>query len=184
MFTPNFIWPHKPIFKMHYTSRASLYMHGAWPWVFWLNIVENRIYLWYKYCSKLYGKLRREANFGNPVVEILTKKDEKGERNDVTMEWEKNWILVMRLPKFLLLDFYCPNRWSAWKRSALERKKPIVATKLPKFKGSEEREKRIVATKLPKMRGKKNFVVAEIVEDLIEILAIKLLQSCLSLMLQ
>ena len=59
-----------------------------------------------------------------------------------------------------------------------------MATKLPKFKGSEEREKRIVATKLPKMRGKKNFVVAEIVEDLIEILAIKLLQSCLSLMLQ
>ena len=166
MFTPNFFLPRKPIFKMHYTSRASLYMHGAWPWVFWLNIVENRIYLWYKYCSKLYGKLRREANFGNLVVEILTKKDEKGERNDVTMEWEKNWILVMRLPKFLLLDFYCPNRWSAWKRSALERKKPIVATKLPK------------------MRGKKNFVVAEIVEDLIEILAIKLLQSCLSLMLQ
>ena len=118
MCTPNFFWPRKPIFKMHYTSRASLYMHGAWPWVFWLNIVENRIYLWYRYCLKLYGKLRREANFGNPVVEILTKKDEKWERNDVTMEWEKNWILVMRLPKFLL----------SWQQFSFKKKRQIKLT--------------------------------------------------------
>ena len=32
-----------------------------------------------------------------------------------------------------------------------KKKKPIAATKLLKFKGSEEREKRIVATKLLKL---------------------------------
>ena len=27
--------------------------------VFWLNIVENQVYLWYAYCLNLFGKLRR-----------------------------------------------------------------------------------------------------------------------------
>ena len=41
---------------------------------FWLNIAENRVYLWYRYCLKLFGKLKREANFANPVFEMLIKK--------------------------------------------------------------------------------------------------------------
>ena len=54
----------------------------------------------------------------------------------------------MRLSKFFLPNF-CIDEVP--EGEVLERKKPIVATKLPKFKGSEEREKRIVATKWPKM---------------------------------
>ena len=124
--------------------------------VFWLNIAEYRVYLWYVYCSKLFRRLRREKwcdsgvrkelNFGNKVTEIL------------------------------FAQIQLPNWWSAWRRSARKEKKPIVVTKLPKFKGSEGREKGlwqpscwrkkkkteivgekkgIVATKLLKMRGNK-----------------------------
>jgi len=32
-------------------------------WVFSLNIAENHVYLWYGYCSKLFGKLRKESEF-------------------------------------------------------------------------------------------------------------------------
>ena len=60
----------------------------------------------------------------------------------------------MKLLKFLLPEFDYPID-EVPKRETFERKKPIVATKLPKFRGSEETEKRIVATKLPKIRGKK-----------------------------
>ena len=61
----------------------------------------NRVSLWYEYYSKLLEKLKKETNFGNLVAEILTKKDERGERNDVIDERKNNWILVMRLSKFL-----------------------------------------------------------------------------------
>ena len=36
---------------------------GYFPLVFWLNIVENGVYLGYSYCLKLFGKLRKESEF-------------------------------------------------------------------------------------------------------------------------
>ena len=51
--------------------------------------------MWYGYCSNLFGKMRRDANFGNIIVEILRKKKEKGKRekkNDVMVgEREMNF---------------------------------------------------------------------------------------------
>ena len=41
--------------------------------VFWLKITKNRIYWYYMYCSKLFGKMRREVNFGNGIIEIARK---------------------------------------------------------------------------------------------------------------
>ena len=64
----------------------------------------------------------------------------------------------MRLPKFLLSNFYYPMSMKCPKeevpKGEVLRKKPIVATKLLKFKGVR-REKKIVATKLPKFKGEK-----------------------------
>ena len=89
------------------------------------------------------------------------------------LKWEKIWILVRRLPKFLLPKSGYPDEvpeeekclkgkkqlWqpSCWNCRGGKRreKKGIVATKLPKL----EKKKRIVATKLqklgPKIGGKK-----------------------------
>ena len=36
--------------------------------------------MWYRYCSNLFGKMRRNANFGNTVTEILTKRGERREK--------------------------------------------------------------------------------------------------------
>ena len=125
--------------------------------VFWLNIAENRVYLWYRYCSKLFDKLRREANFSNGVIEILTKKDKRGERNDVIVGVRKELNFgneVIEIPSIRIL---LPRSMKCSKEmcSKGEKKKPIMAIKLPKFKGREEREKRIMATKLLKMGWKK-----------------------------
>ena len=38
-----------------------------------MNIVKNKVYLRYGYCSNLFKKIRRKANFINSVVEILRK---------------------------------------------------------------------------------------------------------------
>ena len=38
-----------------------------------MNIVKNKVYLRYGYCSNLFKKIRRKANFVNSVVEILRK---------------------------------------------------------------------------------------------------------------
>ena len=67
--------------------------------VFWLSITPKKkkkeVYLWYEYCSILLRKMRREANFGKSVAEILR----KNMREEREMMWrrgrENNWILVM-----------------------------------------------------------------------------------------
>lgn len=52
-------------------------------WLFWLNIIKNWVYLWYRYCSNLFEKIRKEVNFGNGVTKI-PRKSKRVERNDVT----------------------------------------------------------------------------------------------------
>ena len=44
---------------------------------------KNWVYLWYVYCSNLFGKMRREANFGNGVAKILR----KSRREEREMMW-------------------------------------------------------------------------------------------------
>ena len=63
-------------------------------WVFWLNIAKNEVYWCYRYCSKLFGKMRKEIEFRQQCCRKCKKKyNASGER--------ENWIFVMRLPKFL-----------------------------------------------------------------------------------
>ena len=101
--------------------------------------------------------MRREANFDNIIAKILTKNDERGKRNDVIVGVRKELNFsneVTKIPSawiFLPRSMKCPKE----KCSKGKKKKPIVAIKLPKFKGMEEREKRIMATKLSKMGWKK-----------------------------
>ena len=48
--------------------------------VFWLNIMQVEVYLWYKYYySKLFREMRRDVNFGNGINKIVrkSKKDKK-----------------------------------------------------------------------------------------------------------
>ena len=107
--------------------------------------------LWYGNCWKLFGKMKKEANFGNIVAEIVTKKYERGERNDVMIGVRKNWISVMWLPKCCCPDEVpkgekCSkgkiNKNQLWqpscqnwreKKGIMGGKRKIVATKLPKL---------------------------------------------------
>ena len=66
--------------------------------VFWLNIAKNWVYLWYMYCSNLFGKMRREVNFGNGVAEILRKSMREEREMMWRMEREKG-ISAMILSK-------------------------------------------------------------------------------------
>lgn len=44
---------------------------------------KNWVYLWYRYCSNLFGEIRKEVNFGNGVTKI-PRKSKRVERNDMT----------------------------------------------------------------------------------------------------
>ena len=99
-------------------SHFFFYLKISWPlacsyfWrVFWLNIVKNEVYLWYEYCSNLFGEMGREANFSNTIIEILWKSRKK-ERQMMWWMWKKkrnfgndtakkkkNWIVAIELPK-------------------------------------------------------------------------------------
>ena len=84
--------------------------------VFWLNIAKKEVYWCYKYCSKLFGKMRKEIEFRQQYYRNCKKKyNVSGER--------ENWISVLRLPKFLS----CPSSRECPKE------KTIVATKLLKL---------------------------------------------------
>ena len=81
--------------------------------VFWLKIAKNGVNCCYRYCSKLFDKMRRETKFRQWCCRNCKKKyNVSGER--------ENWISVMRLPKFLSCP-YC----SKWKL--------IVVMALPKM---------------------------------------------------
>ena len=97
--------------------------------VFWLNIAKNEVYWCYRYCLKLFGKMRKEIefrqqccrnykkkwgerklNFGNEIIKILVLSKLGGvlERenncdNQVTeivgMRREKIWIVATKLLK-------------------------------------------------------------------------------------
>ena len=64
--------------------------------VFWLNIAKNEVYLWsYGHYLNLFGKMRREADFGNGVAKIL-RKSMREEREIMRREREReNWISMM-----------------------------------------------------------------------------------------
>ena len=67
--------------------------------VFWLNIAKKWVYCDMGTVESYLEKMKKEANFGNIVAEIVTKKYERGERNDVMTGVRKIWISVMWLPK-------------------------------------------------------------------------------------
>ena len=118
--------------------------------VFWLNIVENRVYLWYEYCSKLFGKLRKEREFWQHCCRNSNKKYERGKVNDVMgggrkkfefWQWDYwNSCCLKFLPdcqvKCLKEEWLKGNQlWkpSCWNCKGVRRDKiRIVATKLPK----------------------------------------------------
>ena len=69
--------------------------------IFWLNIVKNGVYLWYQYYSNLFRKMRREANFGNTIAEIL-RNIRREEREMMWLKWEREkGILAIILPKYV-----------------------------------------------------------------------------------
>ena len=107
---------------------------------------KNKIYCYYKYCSKLFGKMRRETEFRRRCCWNCKKKyNVSGER--------ENWILVMGLLKFLSCLYCQACSWSAQNAGECLKWKAIVAMALLKM--GEKKKKRIVATKLLKMEGKK-----------------------------
>ena len=70
------------------------------------------------------------------------------------------------------------------KEKCSRKEKTNCGNQVAEIQGKWGERKKDCGNQVAKNEREKNFVVAEIVEDLIEILAIKLLQSCLSLMLQ
>ena len=63
--------------------------------VFWLNIVKDEVYLWYRYCSNLFRKMRREANFDKTMVKILRKsRREEREKGISAMILPKIYIYI------------------------------------------------------------------------------------------
>ena len=81
-------------------------------WVFWLNITENHVYLWYGYCSKLFGNLRKESEFWQRCCQNSNKSMREKKWVMWWEEGEKIWISVISLPK-CLLPYTLPARWSA-----------------------------------------------------------------------
>ena len=70
------------------------------------NCKKNGVYCCYRYCSKLFGKIRKETEFRQRCCQNCKKKyNVSGER--------ENWISVMRLPKFLSYTYYQACPWSA-----------------------------------------------------------------------
>ena len=97
-----FFWQKRcPFFLASFFSFLFFFFCFSWAitWVFWLNIAKNRVYLWYVYCSNLFGEIRREANFGNGIAEIL-RKSKREERKMMWHLWEREkGISAMILPK-------------------------------------------------------------------------------------
>ena len=88
----------------------------------WLNIVKNEVYLWYVYCSNLFGKMRREVNFGNTIAEIL-RKSRREEREMMWRIWEREKrISTMILPKKNELGWLNCRNWRMKKRKKRKRK--------------------------------------------------------------
>ena len=80
--------------KIHITQQFFL--------VFWLNIVENQVYLWYRSCLNLFGKMRRETNFGNTIAEILRKSRREKRK---MMRWKREKVISI-----LVLLKYHPKK--------------------------------------------------------------------------
>ena len=51
--------------------------------IFWSKITKSGVYLCYRYCSKLFRKLRKRVNFGNGVAEIQQKYERESEREKI-----------------------------------------------------------------------------------------------------
>ena len=124
-------------------------------WVFWLNIAENYVYLWYGYCSKLFGNLRKESEFDNGVAKILTKVWERKDKWCDGRREKKFWISIISLLKFLLPN-PLPARINARSAGWSARKgNQLWQPSRRNCRGVRREIIRIVTTKLSKMRGKK-----------------------------
>ena len=107
---------------------------------------KNKIYCYYKYCSKLFGKMRRETEFRRRCCWNCKKKyNVSGER--------ENWILVMGLLKFLSCLYYQACSWSAQNAGECLKWKAIVAMALLKM--GEKKKKKNCGNKVAKNEGKK-----------------------------
>ena len=111
------LWVHDFLeFCFFFSLNPHIYMPYPLSRVFWLNIAKNEVYWCYKYCSKLFRKMRKEIGFRQQYCRNCKKKyNVSGER--------ENWISVLRLPKFLS----CPSSGECPKE------KTIVTTKLLKL---------------------------------------------------
>ena len=111
--------------KFHNLARVCFsnveYVYHTDLGIFWLKIAKNGVYCFYRYCSKLFDKIRRETEFRQWCCWNCKKKYNVSEERE-------NWISVLRLPKFLS----CPHspKW-----------KPIVAMALPKNERKKKKKK-------------------------------------------
>ena len=79
---------------------------------------ENRVYLWYRYCSKLLEKLRKKREFRQHRCRNSNKKYERGKVNDVIGEGRKNLNFGNEITEIIAAWNSCPAaKWSARGRS-------------------------------------------------------------------
>ena len=92
-------------------------------WVFWVNITKSEVNLRYRYCSKLFGILRRQIEFRyyrcRNSTKSMREKKKKVERENV--EFRQRWYWISSA------QFCCP------------------CVECPKWKGKKKNDKRIVA---------------------------------------
>ena len=98
------------------------------------------------------GIWRKRMNFGNGVVEILTKVWERKDKWCDGRRKKKIWISVISLPKFLLPNTL-PTRWSA---QSARKGNQLWQPSCRNCRGVRREKIRIVATKLLKTWGEFN----------------------------
>ena len=100
--------------------------------------------------------MRREANFSNGVIEILTKKDKRGERNDVIVGVRKelnfgNEVIEIPSVRILLPRSMKCSKEKCSKGKRKKKKKTNCGNQVVEIQGKGGKRKRIMATKLLKM---------------------------------
>ena len=84
-------------------------------WVFWVNITKSEVNLRYRYCSKLFGILRRQIEFRyyrcRNSTKSMREKKKKVERENV--EFRQRWYRIFSA-QFCCLCMECP-KWKGEK---------------------------------------------------------------------
>ena len=133
--------------------------------VFWLNIVESRVYLCIGTAQSYLSNWRKRVNFSNGVAEILT----KSMREETQVMWWEDLNLSNLITEILAVRICYPAaRWKCpqrigWKETNCgkqvaeikERENKNCGNQVAEIVGVRREKIRIVATKLPKMGGKK-----------------------------